>query len=78
MYKDVTRPHIEALPAAAAAWVYKILEKKKEVDRLLFEDTDPEVGFMLHPDLKWDQTQVCFLSFITFQCQVVWQVGMVA
>ena len=27
-----------------------------EVERLLFEDPDPETGFMLHPDLKWDQT----------------------
>lgn len=26
-----------------------------EADRLLFEDSDPETGFMLHPDLKWDQ-----------------------
>ena len=28
-----------------------------EAERLLFEDPDPETGFMLHPDLKWDQTQ---------------------
>jgi len=27
------------------------------VDRLLFDDPDPDMGFMLHPDLKWDQTQ---------------------
>lgn len=26
-----------------------------EVERLLFEDPDPDTGFMLHPDLKWDQ-----------------------
>ena len=24
-----------------------------EVDRLIFEDADPETGFLLHPDLKW-------------------------
>lgn len=24
-----------------------------EVERLLFEDPDPDTGFMLHPDLKW-------------------------
>ena len=28
-----------------------------EVERLLFEDAESETGFMLHPDLKWDQTQ---------------------
>ena len=57
MYKGITAPHISALPEEALAWVYNILGKRKEVDRLLFEDPDPETGFMLHPDLKWDQTQ---------------------
>ena len=36
-------------PSAAAV--------QAEVDRLLFDDPDPDMGFMLHPDLKWDQTQ---------------------
>ena len=26
---------------------------KAEADRLIFEDADPETGFLLHPDLKW-------------------------
>lgn len=26
---------------------------QKEVERLIFEDSDPQLGFMLHPDLKW-------------------------
>ena len=29
------------------------LPLQAETDRLLFEDPDPETGFMLHPDLKW-------------------------
>jgi m7GpppX diphosphatase len=58
MYKAVTEPYIQSMPKAAIAWVYNILEKKKEVDRLIFDDSDPEQGFMLHPDLKWDQSQV--------------------
>ena len=24
-----------------------------EADRLIFEDADPETGFLMHPDLKW-------------------------
>lgn len=24
-----------------------------EADRLIFEDPDAEVGFVLHPDMKW-------------------------
>lgn len=35
-------------------WVYNILEHKSEADRIVFEDTDPELGFTLIPDLKWD------------------------
>eukprot|EP00892_Ulva_mutabilis_P005212 jgi/Ulvmu1/3062/UM015_0102.1 len=58
MYAAVTEPHIAAIPAAATAWVINILEKKKEADRMIFEDPDPAKGFMLHPDLKWDRTQV--------------------
>ncbi|XP_019874062.2 m7GpppX diphosphatase [Aethina tumida] len=34
-------------------WVFNILEHKSEADRIVFEDTDPETGFVLIPDLKW-------------------------
>lgn len=39
-------------------WVYNILEKKAEADRIVYEDPDPETGFVLLPDFKWDQKQV--------------------
>lgn len=42
-------------------WVYNILEKKAEADRIVFEDPDPRDGFVLLPDFKWDQKQVCDL-----------------
>lgn len=35
-------------------WVYNILEHKSETDRIVFEDPDPEIGFILCSDLKWD------------------------
>ena len=38
--------------------MYNILEKEAEVERVVFEDTDPETGFVLLPDLKWDQKQI--------------------
>jgi m7GpppX diphosphatase len=38
--------------------VYNILEKKAEADRIVYEDPDPEHGFILLPDLKWEQTQL--------------------
>ena len=41
-----------------AQWVYNILDKKSEVERILFEDPDPVSGFILLPDMKWDERQV--------------------
>lgn len=35
-------------------WVYNILEKKTESERIVFEDPDPDTGFILLPDMKWD------------------------
>ncbi|GLC42651.1 hypothetical protein PLESTB_001123800 [Pleodorina starrii] len=58
MYEHIVLPYIQSIPPARLQWVYNVLEKKKEVERLIFEDPDPELGFMLHPDFKWDQKQV--------------------
>lgn len=63
-YTAVTEPYIKALPTARLAWVKNILEKSAEAERLLFEDPNPEVGFMLHPDLKWDQEKLSCLHCI--------------
>ena len=38
--------------------MYNILEKKAEQDRIVYEDSHPEHGFILLPDLKWEQTQL--------------------
>lgn len=38
------------------------LPLQAETDRMLFEDSDPATGFMLHPDLKWvSGTFICVL-----------------
>lgn len=39
-------------------WVTNILEHKSETDRVVFEDSSPEIGFILLPDLKWDGKQI--------------------
>ncbi|GMH35601.1 hypothetical protein BSKO_03469 [Bryopsis sp. KO-2023] len=54
-FEKCTLPFINSFPASRMQWVYNILEGKAEVDRILFEDSDPDIGFMLIPDLKWDQ-----------------------
>lgn len=51
-------------------WVYNILDKNaekcNEVERIVFEDSDPKSGFLIIPDLKWDchdikQLNLCVL-----------------
>jgi m7GpppX diphosphatase len=54
MYRDVVQPFIAAIPAARIAWVHNMISKEKEAERMIFEDLDPETGFILHPDLKYD------------------------
>ena len=39
-------------------WVYNILDKKAEVDKVVFEDPDPQNGFILLPDMKWNGTEL--------------------
>jgi hypothetical protein len=58
IYTAVTLPHIQGVPKTAIQWVYNILDKSKDAGRLLFEDPDDEKGFILQPDMKWDQLQV--------------------
>ena len=44
--------------------MYNILDKKKESDRIVFEDTDPEKGFILLPDMKWDRKDLNSLYLV--------------
>ena len=39
--------------------MHNVLDKKKEAERILFEDPDPLAGFILVPDMKWDQVRAC-------------------
>ena len=36
-------------------WVYNILDKKSEVERIIYEDPDAEQGFVVMPDMKWNE-----------------------
>ncbi|XP_029964202.1 m7GpppX diphosphatase [Salarias fasciatus] len=56
-YRCITLPYIQR-QSFSLQWVLNILEKKAEADRIVFEDPDPDVGFVLLPDFKWDQKQV--------------------
>ncbi|XP_034399180.1 m7GpppX diphosphatase [Cyclopterus lumpus] len=62
-YKSITLPYIQK-QSFSVQWVHNILEKKAEAERIVYEDPDPEVGFLLLPDFKWDQKQVDDLYLI--------------
>ncbi|XP_075999546.1 m7GpppX diphosphatase-like [Genypterus blacodes] len=56
-YQSITLPYIQST-SFSVQWVQNILEKKAEAERIVCEDPDPEVGFVLLPDFKWDQKQL--------------------
>ncbi|KAM9659358.1 CMP-N-acetylneuraminate-beta-galactosamide-alpha-2,3-sialyltransferase 4 isoform 2-T2 [Trichechus inunguis] len=62
-YKNITLPYLAA-QSLSIQWVYNILEKKAEADRIVFENPDPSDGFVLIPDLKWNQQQLDDLYLI--------------
>ncbi|KAM7360684.1 decapping enzyme, scavenger [Cochliomyia hominivorax] len=57
LYEDITLPYITS-SQFSLEWVYNILEHKQETERIIFEDPDPENGFILLPDLKWNGRNV--------------------
>ncbi|KAJ1363209.1 5'-(N(7)-methyl 5'-triphosphoguanosine)-(mRNA) diphosphatase [Parelaphostrongylus tenuis] len=52
-YRTITVEYIEKYQMDLK-WVYNILSKQSEAERILFEDPDPYNGFILSPDIKWD------------------------
>ncbi|XP_035225122.1 m7GpppX diphosphatase-like [Stegodyphus dumicola] len=55
VYESIVQPHILS-QEFSLQWIHNILEHKSEVERIVFEDPDPEIGFILVPDLKWDES----------------------
>jgi len=68
LYETVTKKYLEA-GQFNIDWVYNILEHKKETERVVFEDDDRDTGFVLLPDLKWDQNQLSNLYLIAISHQ---------
>ena len=58
-YRRVVKPYIEALDPAATSWIYKCLDLSKERERVLFNDTDAQTGFLLNVDTKWRSHPPC-------------------
>ncbi|XP_074530993.1 m7GpppX diphosphatase [Halichoeres trimaculatus] len=62
-YQSITLPYLQQ-HNFSVQWVHNILEKKAEAERIVYEDPDPKVGFVLLPDFKWDQKQLDDLYLI--------------
>lgn len=53
-YQSITLPYIKSIPAKRTQWVNNILDGSAEADRVIYHDHDPESGFVILPDMKWD------------------------
>ena len=57
LYNTVVLPFIES-EQFNNDWIRNALEHKQEAERIIYEDTDPETGFILWPDYKWNGQQI--------------------
>ncbi|GAA5832611.1 hypothetical protein JCM3766R1_004264 [Sporobolomyces carnicolor] len=64
LYESVVKPYIDSIPSATIKWVYGILEGTAEAENVLLRDDDPKIGFVLTPDLKWDQKTMTSLYLL--------------
>lgn len=55
MYQNYVIPYIETMKGDRIKWVYNILFEGKESESFVFHDKDPQNGFVLLPDMKWDR-----------------------
>ncbi|KAI5849207.1 HIT-like domain-containing protein [Tricharina praecox] len=56
IYREHVLPYVSSKRGGGRLnWVYNVLEKKRESESIIIEDTDEQEGFMLLPDLKWDR-----------------------
>ncbi|KDQ10325.1 hypothetical protein BOTBODRAFT_36426 [Botryobasidium botryosum FD-172 SS1] len=64
LYREVTKPYIDAFPPSRIQWVYNILSHTVEAERILYEDPSPTSGFIIIPDLKWDRKTLSSLYLV--------------
>ncbi|GJN91129.1 hypothetical protein Rhopal_004147-T1 [Rhodotorula paludigena] len=68
LYERVVKPYIASLAPSTISWVYNILDGTAEAENVLHRDDDVETGFVLTPDLKWDQKTMSALYLLVL-CQ---------
>ena len=72
IFKEHIESYIQTMKGSRIQWLYNILDHKAETEKIIYEDPDPETGFLLLPDLyvsnelslinsKWDGTTISSL-----------------
>lgn len=64
VYRQKVAPFIETQKGDRIQWVYNIIFKDKEAEAFVHNDTDPRNGFVLLPDMKWDQQTMSALYLV--------------
>lgn len=64
LYDNVVKPYIDTQKGDRIQWVYNILFHGKEAESVIYHDKDPESGFVLLPDMKWDKVSMDALYLI--------------
>ncbi|KAF8531329.1 scavenger mRNA decapping enzyme [Gautieria morchelliformis] len=64
LYQTVVQPYIQGFPPSRFEWVHNILSHNVESNKLLFEDNNPETGFIILPDMKWDLETISSLYLV--------------
>lgn len=72
LYQQVTLPYIQSIPAKRTQWVNNILDGSAEADRVIYHDKDPETGFVILPDMKWDgKNETLYWVAISMQSNIL-------
>ncbi|KRX23073.1 m7GpppX diphosphatase [Trichinella nelsoni] len=66
-YRSITLQYIEK-NKLSLQWVQNVLDGTAESERIVYNDPDPEVGFVLAPSLRWDGKDVNQL-YLTAICR---------
>uniref|UniRef100_A0A0K0ENE1 m7GpppX diphosphatase n=1 Tax=Strongyloides stercoralis TaxID=6248 RepID=A0A0K0ENE1_STRER len=57
-YKKITLPYLMENNVSEVTWIKNIFEKDYEKESVIFKDIDPDTGFLLLADLKWDRKTI--------------------
>ncbi|KTW27326.1 hypothetical protein T552_02310 [Pneumocystis carinii B80] len=64
IYELYVKPYVDTMRGSRIKWVYNILDHISETENVIYECTDEKNGFIILPDLKWDQKTVSTLYYV--------------